>query len=242
MKNLYFVAHQDDELNNTGVLLSKEAEEFPDETYVVLCTDGGGSGVIRVLCDQKDCWLHKGKHIYSMTRDEFSLARDREFLESCSLLGVKSENVVIHNKRGFDGSLSEEQAENIIRDAMGLFSDEKDFRIRAVSPCFYGKQNPDHKAIGVVCEKLFREGLFTEMILVTDSCFEGNCREKFPENAYEEINADKLSYERIKAAAACYGKWNPSEGRFAIGWHSVKGEFEEIVRNPKVTFYRKEKL
>lgn len=239
MKNLYFVAHQDDELNNLGVLLIREAETFPDDTYVILCTDGGGSGVIRVLCDGKDCWLHKGKHTCTLSRKEFSLARDKEFIESCFLLGLKDENVIIHKNRGLDGSLTEKQTEHIILDTINLFPEEKDFRIRAVSPCFYGRQNPDHKTIGITCEKLFGSGLFTELIFVTDSCFEGNCRELFPENNYENLVADEISHKRIKAAADCYGKWNPSEGRFAIGWHSVKGEFEEIVRNPKITFYRK---
>lgn len=241
MKNLYFVAHQDDELLNTGVLLTKEVQANYDDTYVILCTDGGGSGVFGVLCNGEDCWLHEGKHIYPLSRQAFSHARDREFSECCSLLGVKKTNVIIHEKRGLDGSLSEEQAELIILETMKLFPDEEDFRIRAVSPCFYGRQNPDHKAIGVSCEKLFGLGLFSEMLLVTDSCFEGNCREIFPKNAYEDLIADELSFERIKAAADCYGRWEPQNSRYAIGWHSVKDEFEEIVKNPKIIFYKKEK-
>ncbi len=238
MKNLYFVAHQDDELCNTGVLLAKEAKAFFDDTYVILCTDGGGSGVLGVLSDGKDCWLHKGKHKYPLTRKEFSLARDREFRESCSLLGIKDENVIIHEKRGLDGSLSETEAECIIRDTIKLFPEEKDFRIRAVSPLFNGRQNPDHKAIGIVCESLFTEGLFSEILLVKDSCFEGNCREMFPDTDFKEEQADAAAAEKIKAAADCYGRWEPENGRFAVGWHSVKDEFEEIVKNPRVTFYK----
>lgn len=238
MKNLYFVAHQDDELCNTGVLLSSEAENFPDDTYVILCTDGGGSGVKRVLCDEKDCWLHEGKHIYPLLREEFSHARDREFSESCFLLGVKDENVIIHDSRGLDGSLSEKEAENIILDVLALFPDEKDFRIRAVSPKFPGRQNPDHRAIGITLERLFDKGVFSEMILVKDSCLEGNCRELFPDIDFIEAEAKGKDFLKIKAAADCYGIWAPEKGRFSIGWHSVKGEFEEIVRNPKVTFYR----
>lgn len=237
MKNLYFVAHQDDELCNTGVLLSFEAENFFEDTYVVLFTDGGASGVKTVLCDEKDCWLHNGKHIYPLTREEFSLARDREFIESCSLIGVKNENVIISKNRGLDGSLSEEQAERIICDTLSLFPDETDFRIRAVSPKFIGRQNPDHKVIGETCEMLFEKGLFSEILLVTDSCFEGNCREEFPDIVFFELTAHGKAFEKIKDAAECYGKWEPENGRFSVGWHSVKGEFEEIVRNPRVIFH-----
>lgn len=242
MKNLYFVAHQDDELCNTGVLLAEEAESFFDDTYVILCTDGGGSGVIKVLADGQSCWLHEGKHTFSLTRKEFSLARDREFLESCSFLGVKKENVIIHHNRGLDGSLSEIQAECIIRETVNLFPDEKDFRIRAVSPLFEGRQNPDHRAIGKCCERLFDEGLFSELILVTDSCFEGNCRELFPDVAYSDAKASGEALKKIKAAGDAYGRWEPENGRYAIGWHSVKGEFEAIEKNPEVTFYRLENL
>ena len=238
MKNLYFVAHQDDELNNTGVLLTEDAASFYDDTYVILCTDGGGSGVLKVLGDGNNCWLHEGRHIYPMTREEFSLARDREFIESCSHLGVKSENVIIHKQRGLDAQLTESLAELIIRDTLSLFPKETDFRIRAVSPLFDGRQNPDHKAIGKVCEKLFTEGLFSEAVLVTDSCFEGSCREKFPSVPFEEQKPDEKAFSKIKAAADCYGRWEPEKGRFAVGWHSVKDEFEEIVRNPGVTFYK----
>lgn len=241
MKNLYFVAHQDDELLNTGILLAQEARQFPYDTYVVLCTDGGGSGVLNVLGDGKDCWLHTGSHSYPLIRKEFSFARDREFLESCRMLGVKDENVIIHKKRGLDGSLSAEEARNIIIDVLSLFPEEKDFRIRAVSSLFVGRQNPDHRAIAVACEELFKEGMFTGMLLVTDSCFEGNCRELFPEREFIEKTADTLTFEKIKAAAECYGKWEPEKGRFAVGFHSVKDEFEEIVRNPKTVFYRTQK-
>ncbi len=238
MKNLYFVAHQDDELNNTGVLLAEEADSFYDDTYVILCTDGGGSGVLGVLADGNDCHLHEGKHVYPMTREEFSVARDREFTESCKLLGVKPENVIIHKLRGLDAQLTESLAEHIIRDTLSLFPAETDFRIRAVSPLFDGRQNPDHKAIGNVCEKLFAEGLFSEAVLVTDSCFEGSCREKFPLVSFEERKPDDKEFKKLKAAADCYGRWEPENGRYAVGWHSVKDEFEEIVRNPSVTYYK----
>lgn len=242
MKNLYFVAHQDDELCNTGVLLADEAEKFPEDTCVILCTDGGASGVRTDLCDGKDCWLHEGKHLYKLTREEFSAARDREFLESCRLLGVRDENAIIPGNKGLDGGLSEENTRKIILDTLKLFPDESDFRIRAVSPLFVGRQNPDHKTIGVVCEELFSEGLFTEILLVRDSCFEGDCREAFPDVCFEEKSADEKAFLKIKAAADCYGRWEPGIGRFSVGWHSVKGEFEEIVRNPSVLYYRKKRV
>lgn len=236
MKNLYFVAHQDDELLNTGVLLTSEAEEHYEDTIVFLCTDGSGSGVLGVLGDEKECFIHKGKHLYPLTKEEFSLARDREFLDSCKYLGVKKENVIIHKDRAPDGSLTRSQAEHIILSALSLFPEEKDFRIRAVSPYFDGRQNPDHKAIGLACERLFGQGLFSSMLLVTDSCFEGDCREVFPEKQYITKTADESSYRKILAAADCYGLWEPEKGRFAIGWHSVKDEFEAIAKNAAVTY------
>lgn len=239
MKNLYFVAHQDDELLNTGVLIVKESELYHDDTYVILCTDGGGSGVVNVLGNGESCWLHEGLHSFTLTRKDFSLARDKEFLASCRLLGVKTENIIIHKNRGLDASLTEGQAEQIILDTLKLFSAEDDFRVRAVSPKFHGRQNSDHKVIGNVCEKLFGEGLFSQLILVTDSCFEGNCREIFPETSYKEIRADDNAFEKLKAAANCYGLWDPQNGRYAVGLHSVKDEFEELIRNPRVIYEEK---
>lgn len=242
MKNLYFVAHQDDELLNTGVLLVKEAALYPEDTYVILCTDGSGSGVIRVLGDKRSCWLHGGTHDYPLSKKEFSAARDREFLASCSILGVKKENTVIHKNREIDGSLSEKAAESIILDVLSLFPGENDFRIRAVSPEFRGRQNPDHRAIGITAAKLFGKGLFRELLLVKDSCFEGNCREIFPEIDFREEKAEGEHFIKIRAAADSYGLWAPEIGRFSIGRHSVNDEFEEIIKNPTVIYYIKTRL
>ena len=66
--------------------------------------------------------------------------------------------------------------------------------------------------------------------------FEGNCREVFPDRKWEDMKAERKTFEKISSAAECYGKWEPENKRYAIGWHSVRDEFEEIIKNPVVTF------
>ena len=93
-KILYFVPHQDDELLGYGLDIAKETKLNSENVYVFLCTDGSSSGVRRMLCDNKEeCFLHEGKHQYTLGSEEFSKARDREFILSLIALGVKKENI-----------------------------------------------------------------------------------------------------------------------------------------------------
>ena len=120
---LYFAPHQDDELLSMGVDLCASLDKGED-VHVFLCTDGSQSKVRLRLNNGQKCPKHPGIHQYALTLEEFSQARDREFMDSCLALGVAPGNIHILPQRAVDGSLAPERAARIIRDALKEYGDD----------------------------------------------------------------------------------------------------------------------
>lgn len=97
-KSLWFSPHQDDEVLTLGYGIINDILNGYD-VHVILCTDGGGTGVLRKWRNGTTCNLcqtiHYGYVGTNFTREEFSKYRDFEFVNCCLHLGVKSENIHI---------------------------------------------------------------------------------------------------------------------------------------------------
>ena len=227
MEHLYFAPHQDDELTNLGPEICRALSEGHRVT-VVLCTDGGASGVRRMLCDGGDCAWHAGPHIYTLTAGQFVAARDTEFSASCAALGVPEGEIVISPLRAPDGSLTVQAAKAIMLEAL-RGRDPANCLVCTLAPMPERGQNPDHTAVGQAALELFREGAFgalrltQEFILLPPEGPPAGARVTVP--APEEL-------AKIKAAAECYRLWAPRRGRWAVGYHSVADEFNDFLKNP----------
>ena len=240
MTILYFAPHQDDELIVLGVDLCKSTRSNPATTHVYLCTDGSASGVRKSLCNgATDCTLHPEPHHYTLTTEEFIAARDREYRLSCFSMGVPTENIHIPPLRQRDQGLTFEAAEAIIRDALSQIGSDVFVSVRTISPLYaHRKQQDDHKNLGLAATKLFREGKFQELVLILEYEAMEDCFQRFPETSFTEIQADTDDFEKLTTAAAAYRRWNPENGFYAVGYHSVQGEFVTLLRDPRVLFYR----
>ena len=226
---VYLAPHQDDELTNLGVDLLRETAAGK-EVWCLLCTDGSSSAVRKDLENGKECLLHPGRHVFSMDRAAFSRARDREWRESLLALGLSSERAVIAPERAVDGELTREKAKEIVLDFLTSHP-AVSVTLKTILPVKDRPQHPDHANLGLAAEDLFREGkadaleLFYEPIL---------CMERRPGEEglirIEPGNGEERS--RILKAAAAYAKWDPEEGFFAIGYHSVKNEFDAFTADP----------
>ena len=218
----YFSPHQDDELTNLGVDLSKEVSAG-SAVHVVLCTDGSASGVKRMLCRGDGCAWHAGEHRYTLDIPAFVAARDAEFTESCLALGVPEENIVVSPLRAPDSMLTADRAEAIMRQALSGYA-PGDCVIKTIAPASAYRQNPDHTAVGTAALRLKGEyavSLLWEFILRPADL-----------TGFTVLCPTKAELSRIKKAAAGYRLWQPERGRYAVGYHSVADEFNDFLKQP----------
>ena len=225
---LYFAPHQDDELNNCGMSIIRDVGSGA-KVSCVLCTDGGASGARRMLCDGKDCSLHPGRHLFSLSREEFAAARDREFAASCRELGVSADGIVISPLRQRDGELTPEAAKEIMLDAIrGLPAGS--VTIKTIAPFASLGQHPDHTAVGLAALELESEGAVDKAELFFEPIHLGLIDRN--DIKLKKIGGDGKQRAAFLEASACYGRWDPANGFYAIGHHSVKDEFELLAADP----------
>ncbi len=222
----YLVPHQDDELTNFGAAICADVSAGR-EVFCALCTDGGASGARRLIGDGGCCAWHDGAHLHPLSREEFSKARDREFIASCRALGVKAENILIPAGRAADGSGDKESARAILLDLLSTRPADR-VGVKALMPLSGSRQNHDHTATGLAAEELFAESLFDELTLFWELIL-------LP--APEGVRLTKITpapneRELLIKACAEYSLWDPAAGRYAVGLHSVYDEFKAFEKDP----------
>lgn len=233
---IYFAPHQDDELLTMGVDILASLRQHHD-VHVVLCTDGSKSGVKKVLHNGKGCTKHEGLHNYDLTEEEFIQARDREFRDSCLALGIKSYNIHIPGKRSVDGSLTAGEAQRIIKNFLAICG--RSAIVCTTAPTNGPSQHPDHSALGWAANSLLNQGIIREVRFFVEPYHFSQIVEN-PRMIPVEPTIKKASpqaQEKIKKAISAYSYWNPSEGRYAVGYHSVSTEFDDCLKDPVSYYY-----
>lgn len=231
---LAFVPHQDDELLTMGAAISQYVAAGYD-VHVILCTDGSSSYVRDSLGNGKTCDLHSGKHSYELSRSEFSAARDREFMDSCKALGVTAGNIHIEPSRAIDGSLSRGTAQSIVSTYLQRYPGAE---VWATSPLAGDEQNVDHRTLGSAIEQMCLEGTISDHKYFVEPYLISNF---VKENS--DIDLSKLSASdedlrmEITDATQAYCLWKPEQGRYAIGCHSVLGDFGVLLNDPPASWW-----
>ncbi|MBQ6065273.1 MAG: PIG-L family deacetylase [Clostridia bacterium] len=219
----FFSPHQDDELLNLGAAMCRDIDAGR-EVFCVLCTDGGASGARRLIGDGETCEWHGDRHDYPMDRAAFSAARDGEFTASCRFMGLQPDHILIPADRAPDGQLTAEHAEKLMRDAIKGFPAEQ-VTLKTLAEVKWQQQNPDHTAVARAALQLRAENAcaaveeYLETILFPAP--EGT-------DILETLTPDAAQKERLQSAAAQYGRWEPKNGFYAVGRHSVWDEFDEF--------------
>ena len=234
MEIFYFAPHQDDELTNLGPAICRDLTNG-ESVHVVLLTDGGASGVKRMLSDGGGCLWHAGAHTHALSPAGFTAARDREFTESCLALGVPEENIRVSPLRAPDGALTPDAALAAMREAVKRYP-ANGVCVKTLAPGTGARQNPDHTAAGLAAKALFAAGGCAALTLTYE--FIHLPPEGAPAGTDKIIpNADEA--RRIKKAAAAYTLWAPENGRYAVGYHSVADEFNEFLKNPVCVIFKR---
>ena len=230
---LYFAPHQDDEVLSMGIGISESTKLC--DTHVILCTDGSKSSVRGVLNNNKICPHHFGRHRYELSEEEFILARDKEFYESCNHLGVKYENIHIYKNRTIDGELSIEKSRDIINVYLEMHPNAK---VRTITPFGCESQHLDHKNLGLAALELYREGKIEDLEFFVEPYFS---------DEFKDINKDiNLEIKTVKddnvlKASMSYRVWNPKAGRYAVGYHSTRRYFKRFKKERLAYIHKVEK-
>lgn len=231
---IYFAPHQDDELLTLGVDACRSIISEEADAHVILCTDGSKSNKRFEICNGKECPLHEGIHRYELTIPQFIAARDLEFRGSCDALGYAPGAIHFYPRRLIDSFLSVEAAEAVIRSVLAQFPE--DAAVRTISPFGGKKQHADHRNLGLAALNLYREGLIRDLKLFVEPYCMDACRAEHPGLALTELRATEKEKSHISLAIRSYSQWDPIQGRYAIGYHSVTDVFDEFM-NDTVSWY-----
>ncbi|MFL8712016.1 PIG-L family deacetylase [Clostridioides sp. GD02377] len=222
---LFFSPHQDDEILSMGSDIIEHVEK--SDTHVILCTDGSKSIIRKVLDDGGICSYHiKDVHKYSLPEEEFSKDRDKEFKESCKEMGVKESNIHIEENRAHDGELSKKKAKEIILKYLDEYPNAK---VKTVTPYKASGIHEDHRALGEAALELYNEGKIKDLRFYVEP-YDYNDFKKINSNieVWKVLNSQE---NKLLSAMNAYKKWNPENGQYAIGYHSVKSHFDELKTN-----------
>ncbi|GAB7193041.1 PIG-L family deacetylase [Kineococcus sp. NUM-3379] len=190
---VFLVPHQDDETLTMGPAIEEHVNTGA-HVVVVLVTDGKASGARRLT---------------PLTVEEFSAARDREFLAACAALGVPEEQVFLAH--GPDGALRTELARHVVGTWVHLFPAG---RFRTTT---WTDAHPDHAALGVALRE--------HAASLDDVRFYVKPDEWDAERPRPALRSERTATRRYLAACDEYGRVDHPAGRWGIGMLSVPGVF-----------------
>ena len=232
--NLFFVAHQDDELLTFGgpIIQSLDAG---CETYVICCSRGERSVIRQRLNNGKGCPWHEGSHSYKMTERSFTLSRDAEFIDSCLALGVPRRGIVFLHERFSDGKLTPWGAMAVMEQYL---ADYPGATLCTHSPLGGASQHRDHQALGIAA-LMVSQSQDAEVRFYVDPYYAHELGQEDTAGVMaEDYTSDAQVQVRLGAAALSYRTWDPSRSRYAIGYHSVPSYYAALEQHP--CYYRHE--
>jgi len=207
---VFIIPHQDDEALIMGSAIQTHVMANRP-VWLVLVTDGAGSGVRGILSD---------RYGVSLTPAEFSAARDREFAASAALLGVPADHIIYEHVP--DGGVTDTVALNVVDELYARFGPTASYATTS-----WLDVQPDHRTLG--------SALNHRAVLgpIADARFYQFQRywSKVPTPTYGYYQStDQLA---ILKDQINYGDWDPSNGRYSIGMLSVPRDFARLVSDPR---------
>lgn len=217
---VFFSPHQDDETLGMGGAL-REHVLAGRPVFVELMTNGDGSGVRGKLDDGGSHPWHDGSHVYSLTKAQFSMARDAEQLDALRRLGVTG----VFRSGVPDGTLTVADVRTRIQwwidnggpglSLKGTVSGDK-----ARYSEYDAASHPDHNA---VWDALMGSGFDDIRGYLVYQQDPGNRTGRFS-GRKDLSNAGVCGAKRD--ALNAFKVWAPGSGRYAVGYHSVRTLFD----------------
>ena len=195
------------------------------QVFVELMTHGARSGVFNTLKNGGTCSWHSGTHSYDLTEEEFGQARMREFVDAVTRLAVTGYHVNDYPEGCGDGTctgLTQAQVQERLdwwRLNPGAELIDKAFKGAVGSPFDPGGGgafHPDHTADWAGL-KGYRD---SQLILDTRGYLVYHYTTHNGSGFGAHTLGDSARTAKCNALEA-YRVWDPANGRYAIGRHSV---------------------
>jgi N-acetylmuramoyl-L-alanine amidase len=249
---IYFVPHQDDEILSLGIDIRNEIS-LGRNVQIVLVTDGENSGARDILNGQYDSesplpslagekvycsWHHTyhdpvAEHFQTqhLTFEQFSNLRTDEFKRALKGLGVHDDQ--IHIEALHADNINIDNVDRIVKKYLALYPNAD---VRSLS-WFDG--HPTHSLIGQTILSLQHTGFIERyqakylLSVYTDRFYPV---EK-PIQSQKEVMENPADLSNLVDAANEYKRYDPQHGFYAIGYHSVDGQFDALLNNPYTEFH-----
>lgn len=238
MKNpaIYYVPHSDDEILTYGPSI-KNHLNAGREVITVLYTNGVGSAAQNQLngVTGSSYWgkpHNPASEGYSiLSNNNFGDARIREYINSCHALGVKAENILV-DRLTVTNDIDE--MKDLILKYHTLYPVASHKAMSWKDQMGTGSNDPnEHSVSGYALKALWQAGT------ITDARFYVS-RYNIMENTISgsnELLANSAHLVDLKHSAKCYDAWAPNVGMFAIGYHSVKNQFDHFFNDVKSKYH-----
>jgi LmbE family N-acetylglucosaminyl deacetylase len=213
---IFYSPHQDDEVLTMGHAITRYVQEGY-EVHVVLLTDGSASASIHSVNKKMS-----ENYLKPLSTQEFSYARNLEFVRSLTTLGVKRQN--IHLSRLKDGHTVLSEVEEIVLKYKTRYPD-------AMHMAFsYHDDHIDHRNSGLALESLYENG-----IIQTPKFYIQNREHSQLDGEYEPFQPIYGQY--VQEATTPYLDWNPLRRMYSIGAISVPYDFKLLEREPRSKYH-----
>lgn len=232
---LYIVPHQDDEILSYGVDIRNELSRGR-QVHLILLTRGEDSGARKTLNGDYYCYIHgkyhnpqtEGYKAGSLTPDEFADARTDEYYRASKALGVPNSN--IHTEYIPNGQFYSSRVIPIVQKYLALFPNAD---VRTFS---WFDEHSAHALLGETIQGMQADGLLQRyqakffISINTDRFY------KVPKPMPTIMNViEKQSdIQFLRSAIGEYRRWDPRNGHYAVGYHSVQSQFDSLWNDPYV--------
>lgn len=220
---VFIVPHQDDEILSMGASIIAHLNAGRD-VKVVMVGDGTATGARATLCTQKNICLTPG---------QIGAARDAEFRDAMSRIGVPARNIYFEHKP--EGRIDNAVANEVISKYVALFGTNASYITMSWLDTHHDHYNLGY-ALDARCVPRGKAGATPPQL--SDCRFYQSAlyqpatpanvlanydRVVTPAGAY--YTATGANATRLRNAAAAYGVYNPEIGRYGIGVLSVASQF-----------------
>jgi LmbE family N-acetylglucosaminyl deacetylase len=236
---VFFAPHADDETLNMGIIIAEHVAAGRD-THVVLMTHGRVTSALdaingTIYSGYWKCCHNPAAEGYSpITKDQLAEARVREFHNACYQLGVPAANQHVEyldDPASDTGeTLTYDEAKYTIEKYIDMFP-TADFYTMS-----YHDIHAEHAACGQALQDLYEAGNITGAVRFVISMATRNDLESkglpIPGGGWKDTPTDDTIKQKLINACRCYSAWAPDVGSYAVGYHSVAGQFDKLLADP----------
>ena len=209
---VYIVPHQDDETISMGAdIVAHVAAGRP--VKLVMVHDGTASAARGAICQKTG---------HCLTVQEFGAARDREFIAAAAKLGVPASNITF--ERLPEAQSTSAQAEAVIDKYIALYPGAS---FKTMS---WLDLHPDHARLGYAMNNRCVFGQITDCRFLQSPLYQHGSTIK--RNPVVTPKSGKYTNKPlVQAAANEYKYWNPQQGRYAVGYYSVRQQIDYVYNS-----------